>query len=93
VLVAVDSEDSRAESNLIAGRLRARGIPTEVAAKADKFGKQIQNAEKRGIPYVWFPPTAVKDIRSGEQIDADPDQWNPPAEDLIPNILTKEQNT
>ncbi|AWB92560.1 histidine--tRNA ligase [Aeromicrobium chenweiae] len=93
VLVAVDSEDSRAESNAIAGRLRARGIPTEVAAKADKFGKQIQNAEKRGIPYVWFPPSAVKDIRTGDQVDADPDQWTPPAEDLTPNILNKEQNT
>ncbi|MCL3819094.1 histidine--tRNA ligase [Aeromicrobium wangtongii] len=93
VLVAVDSEDSRAESNAIAGRLRARGIPTEVAAKAAKFGKQIQNAEKRGIPYVWFPPAAVKDIRSGDQMDADPDTWAPPTEDLTPHILTKEQNT
>ncbi|MRK01520.1 histidine--tRNA ligase [Aeromicrobium sp. S22] len=93
VLVAVDSEDSRAESNAIAGRLRARGIPTEVAAKADKFGKQIQNAEKRGIPYVWFPPSAVKDIRSGDQVDADPDQWMPPTIDLTPSISPKEQNT
>jgi histidyl-tRNA synthetase len=93
VLVAVDSEESRAESNAIASRLRARGIPTEVAAKADRLGKQIQAAEKRGIPYVWFPPAAVKDIRSGDQVDADPDQWNPPTEDLVPNILTKEQNT
>lgn len=93
VLVAVDSEESRAESNAIAGRLRARGIPTEVAAKADRLGKQIQAAEKRGIPYVWFPPAAVKDIRSGDQVDADPDQWNPPTEDLVPNILSKEQNT
>jgi histidyl-tRNA synthetase len=93
VLVAVDSEDSRAESNAIAGRLRARGIPTEVAAKAAKFGKQIQNAEKRGIPYVWFPPTAVKDIRSGDQVDADPDVWTPHTIDLTPTISTKEQNT
>ncbi|MET0768044.1 MAG: histidine--tRNA ligase [Aeromicrobium sp.] len=93
VLVAVDAEETRAESNAIAGRLRARGIPTEVAARADKLGKQIQNAEKRGIPYVWFPPSAVKDIRSGDQVDADPDRWAPPADDLTPNILSKEQNT
>ena len=93
VLVAVDSEDTRADSDAIARRLRARGIPTEVAAKAARFGKQIQTAEKRGIPFVWFPPAAVKDIRSGDQVDADPDRWTPPAEDLIPNILTKEQNT
>jgi histidyl-tRNA synthetase len=96
VLVAVDDESSRAASNSIATTLRARGIPTEVAPKADKFGKQIQHAEKRGIPYVWFPPSSVRDIRSGDQVDADPDTWNPPALDLTPHILetpSKEQLT
>jgi histidyl-tRNA synthetase len=93
VLVAVDDESSRVDSNAIAQLLRARGIATEVAPKADRFGKQIQYAEKRGIPYVWFPPAQVKDIRSGDQIDADPATWNPPTEDLVPNILSKEQNT
>ncbi len=93
VLVAVDDEDSRADSNAIAQQLRARGIPTEVAAKADRFGKQIQHAEKRGIPYVWFPPTSVKDIRSGDQTEASPDSWTPPATDLTPTILSKEQTS
>jgi histidyl-tRNA synthetase len=93
VLVAVDDEDSRADSNAIAQQLRARGIPTEVAAKADKFGKQIQYAEKRGIPYVWFPPASVKDIRSGDQIEADLDTWTPPTTDLSPTILSKEQTS
>ena len=91
VLVAVDDEDTRADSNAIAQQLRARGIPTEVAAKADRFGKQIQYAEKRGIPYVWFPPTSVKDIRSGDQVEASPDTWSPPTTDLSPTILSKEQ--
>ncbi|MET0930163.1 MAG: ATP phosphoribosyltransferase regulatory subunit, partial [Aeromicrobium sp.] len=91
VLVAVDAESSRAESNAIAQQLRSNGIPTEVAAKADKLGKQIQNADKRGIPYVWFPPSSVRDIRTGDQVDADPGTWAPPAEDLVPSILTKEQ--
>ncbi|MEJ7635706.1 histidine--tRNA ligase [Aeromicrobium sp.] len=96
VLVAVDTEDSRAGSNAVAQQLRSRGIATEVAPKADKFGKQIQYAEKRGIPYVWFPPTSVKDIRSGDQVDAEPTTWAPPTEDLTPHILrtpSKEQNT
>jgi histidyl-tRNA synthetase len=93
VLVAVDDEDSRADSNAIAQQLRARGIPTEVAAKADKFGKQIQYAEKRGIPYVWFPPASVKDIRSGDQIEAALDTWTPPTTDLSPTILSKEQTS
>ena len=94
VLVALIDEESRAESDAIAQQLRYRGIPTEVAATAQKFGKQIRYAERRGIPYVWFPATAetpqqVKDIRSGDQTDAQPDIWAPPAHDLRPRI--KEQ--
>ena len=98
VLVALVDEESRDISDEVASRLRARGIPTEVAATAQKFGKQIRYAERRGIPYVWFPPAAksddaheVKDIRSGDQVAADPDEWNPPADDLTPHV--KEQHT
>jgi histidyl-tRNA synthetase len=88
VLVALVDEESRDISDEVAARLRARGIPTEVAASAQKFGKQIRYAERRGIPFVWFPgdPHEVKDIRSGDQNAADPDEWNPPAEDLTPHI-------
>jgi histidyl-tRNA synthetase len=89
VLVAVTDEAGRAESAAIAGALRARGIPVEVAPKADKFGKQIRYADRRGIPFVWFPDAeggSVKDIRSGAQEPADPARWAPPAEDLHPRI-------
>ena len=53
--------------------------------RAQKFGKQIRYAERRGIPYVWFPGAEthtgeVKDIRSGEQVAADPTTWTPPEE-------------
>lgn len=93
VLVALADEESRPASDAIAQRLRSRGIPTEVAAAPQKFGKQIRYGERRGIPFVWFAgsdggPDQVKDIRSGEQVDADPDTWNPPAEDLVPAIVT-----
>jgi histidyl-tRNA synthetase len=94
VLVSLADDESRAEATDVARRLRARGISTELAPKPDKFGKQIQHAEKRGIPFVWFPADgSVKDIRSGEQIPADPDHWDPPPADLRPQILsiTKEQ--
>ena len=96
VLVALVDEDSRAVSDDVAQQLRARGIPTEVAATAQKFGKQIRYAERRGIPYVWFPATAenphqVKDIRSGDQADAQPADWAPPAEDLHPRIKEQDQ--
>jgi histidyl-tRNA synthetase len=87
VLVAVDSDDTRSAAIATATRLRARGIPCEVAPKADKFGKQIRFADRRGIPYVWFSNNEVKDIRSGEQLPADPDAWQPPAADLRPSVV------
>lgn len=97
VLVAVADEDSRAASNDVAAALRARGVPCEVSATAAKFGKQIRTAERRGIPFVWFTQddgtSQVKDIRSGEQVAADPAAWTPPHEDLRPRVLTIEETT
>jgi len=92
VLVAVAEEATRAESVAIAQRLRARGIPVEVAPEAAKWGKQIKAADRRGIPYVWFPgedgaSDEVKDIRTGEQVTADADTWTPPADDLRPQVV------
>ena len=90
VVVAVTDEDSRPQSMRVAAALRSRGISTLVAPKAAKFGKQIQFADRRGIPYVWFPGAdgdEVKDIRSGDQVAADADTWMPPAEDLHPVLV------
>ena len=102
VVVAVTSEATRALSDRIAAALRARGIPVEVAPTAAKFGKQIKYADRRGVPFVWFPgsaagtsddgavevakPDQVKDIRSGAQVEADAALWTPPAEDLWPRV-------
>ena len=87
----------------MAAALRARGIPVEVAPSAAKFGKQIRYADRRGVPFVWFPgtdgatdpagestdpvPDQVKDIRSGAQVEADPATWEPPAEDRWPRVV------
>jgi histidyl-tRNA synthetase len=98
VLVALVDEDSRPASDALADQLRANGVPCEVAASPQKFGKQIRYAERRGIPYVLFPggaddPSAgaeVKDIRSGEQTAVDPATWTPPAADLEPHVTMKE---
>ena len=91
VLVALVEEDSRGESDAVAQALRARGIAAEVAPSAQKFGKQIRTAERRGIPFVWFPDqNEVKDIRSGEQVAADPATWNPPVDDLKPQVVVIE---
>ena len=88
VVVALPTEEERGECDRIAAALRRRGIPTEVAPTAAKFGKQIRFADQRGIPYVWFPgsPDTVKDIRSGDQVEADAATWAPPAADLTPAI-------
>ncbi|WP_412542773.1 histidine--tRNA ligase [Longispora sp. K20-0274] len=88
VLVALPAEEDRPACNRIAAALRGRGIAVEVAPAAAKFGKQIKFAEKRGIPFVWFPgdEQTVKDIRSGEQSVADPATWTPPAADLRPTV-------
>ncbi|MBO0812648.1 MAG: histidine--tRNA ligase [Microlunatus sp.] len=92
VLVAVDTEDTRGAANAVAARLRTRGIPTEVAPKADKYGKQIRYADRRSIPYVWFTSSEtgaggeVKDIRTGEQLPADPSRWLPDEQDLLPTV-------
>jgi histidyl-tRNA synthetase len=94
VLVALPAEELRADCDRIAGALRRRGIATEVAPTAAKFGKQIRFAERRGVPYVWFPgvdgaPDEVKDIRSGLQVEADAATWEPPAEDRHPMIAAR----
>jgi histidyl-tRNA synthetase len=94
VLVSLVDEESRPGSDAIATALRERGIPCEVAASAQKFGKQIRYAERRGIPYVWFTTAGggheVKDIRTGEQVSADPATWVPPTEDLRPQVISRQ---
>jgi histidyl-tRNA synthetase len=94
VLVALAGETDRAQGIRVAATLRRRGIPCEVAPVAARFGKQIKFADRRGIPFVWFPATgdqssdSVKDIRSGAQAVADTSSWMPPAEDLRPRVVT-----
>ena len=70
------------------GAAPAAASPTEVAPTAAKFGKQIRFADRRGIPYVWFPASRdeVKDIRSGEQVPADAATWEPAAADRAPQV-------
>ena len=93
VLVAVADEAERPAADAVARTLRSRGVPTEVAPSAAKFGKQLRHAERRGIPFVFFPRGAdgsaatVKDIRSGDQVEADPATWTPPVDDLRPQVV------
>ncbi|TLK56510.1 histidine--tRNA ligase [Glutamicibacter sp. V16R2B1] len=91
VYVTLANDEAWHEAQDVAAALRERGIACEVAASAEKFGKQIKYADRRGIPFVWFTHAdgthEVKDIRSGEQLSADPASWTPPAEDLT-NVVS-----
>ncbi|GAA4378377.1 histidine--tRNA ligase [Paeniglutamicibacter cryotolerans] len=92
VLVALANDEGWHDAQDVAAALRSRGICVEVAAAAEKFGKQIKFADRRGIPFVWFigedGSHEVKDIRSGEQSSADPASWMPPAQDLHVGIVS-----
>jgi histidyl-tRNA synthetase len=91
VLVAVPGEAARPVCDRVATALRRRGVATEVSPTAAKYGKQIRYADRRGIPYVWFPVDhghEIKDIRSGAQQPADPATWTPPDADLHPVIAS-----
>ena len=98
VFIALTNDEGWSAANDVADALRARGIACEVSANAAKFGKQIKYAEKRGIPFVWFISTGdngeltheVKDIRSGEQVAADPASWMPSEEDLNVRVVPAE---
>jgi histidyl-tRNA synthetase len=93
VLVAVTDEERRVDAEAVADALRGRGVSALVSPAAEKFGKQIRFADRRGIPYVWFVGAGdaggdqVKDIRSGEQVDADASSWAPPEQDLRPQVV------
>jgi histidyl-tRNA synthetase len=88
----VADEDARGNALAAAARLRGRGIAAEVSPSAAKFGRQIRYADRRGIPFVWFSAAGpdgrdqVKDIRSGDQVNADADSWRPPNADLVPHL-------
>jgi histidyl-tRNA synthetase len=67
-----------------AGRqLRARGFNVEVYHAAKKVSAQMKYADRKGIPYVCFPPGEAgaqpefKDMASGEQTTAALDAWSP----------------
>ncbi len=81
VLVILNSQEDRPLAAETAKALRANGNKVELYHAPQKFSKQIAYAEKKGIPYVWFPPSEngaaheVKNMASGEQVEAKPDDW------------------
>lgn len=80
ILVVLPSEDRRALANETAQILRKRGYNVETS-HGGKLKRQLAYAEKKGIPYIWFPPFEdgldheVKNMDTGEQTQADPAIW------------------
>ncbi len=82
VFVTVFDEDTRAESARLAAQLRADGVRTELALESKKLGKQLQIADKKGIPLVAIigPEEAagglvkLKHLRDGTEITIPRDQ-------------------
>ena len=83
VLVVLPSEERRSLAADTARTLRERGFNVEVFHAPSKLKRQMAYAEKKGIPYVWFPPFEdgaaheVKDMAEGKQLEADPANWMP----------------
>ncbi len=83
IMVVLPSEGQRAEAQETAQTLRKRGFKVEVFHSGTKVRKQLAYAEKKGIPFVWFPPFGdtedqaheVKNMITGEQTPADPITW------------------
>ena len=85
VLVILWSEELRSETETLANGLRSRGVRTEMYHAPQKISRQISYAERKNIPYVWFPPQEpgaiheVKALGTGTQETADPQTWVPAA--------------
>ncbi len=71
VLVSLPNAETMPKAIKLAETLRSRGISTEVFHKPSKFGKQIEYADKKGIPFIAFTgeneALEVKDLTTKEQ--------------------------
>ncbi len=83
VLIVLPSDERREVMLGTAQVLRKRGFKVETYHAPQKIGKQIAYAEKKGIPFVWFPPFdeggahEVKDMTTGTQTAVDAATWKP----------------
>ncbi len=81
ILMVLPSEEQRPLAAQTARTLRERGYNVEQYHAPQKVKKQLAYAEKKNIPFVWFPPFEdgqaheVKDMSTGEQTTATPENW------------------
>ncbi len=75
-LVILPSEETRPLVMETAQILRKRGFNVETFHSPSKIKRQLAYAQKKGIKYVWFPDlNEVKNMDSGEQVKAIPNDW------------------
>jgi len=81
ILVVLPSKDIRDTALKTAQQLRSRGYKVETFHAASKLKRQLAYAERKSIPYVWFPPFEkggkheIKNMATGAQREADPQNW------------------
>jgi histidyl-tRNA synthetase len=78
VLLSVYDESNRAILNETAEKIRAYGIACEVFHSNAKLGKQIEYADRKGIPFVLFQngdQIEIKNLAEKTQHSVDLDQW------------------
>jgi histidyl-tRNA synthetase len=84
ILVVLPSEEQRKIAAETAHILRRRGFNVELYHSDQKLKKQLGYAEKKQIPYVWFPPFdestvhEIKNMMTGDQFKSDPTTWEKP---------------
>jgi histidyl-tRNA synthetase len=81
LMMIMPAEERRAEIIALCQQLRKRGLKVEMYHAARKIPDQMKYADKKGIPFVWFPDAdghKVKNMKTQEQGPADPDTWDKP---------------
>jgi len=82
VWATVFSEDTRTATLEAASLLRQAGVRVQVSTRVGKLGRQLKDADNRGVPYalVCGPDEAaagtvvLKNLTTGEQISGPPEQ-------------------
>lgn len=79
IMIILPDEAQREIVSETARNLRNKGYKVETYHSDTKIKKQLAYAEKKGIPYVWFPPFKegqeheVKNMATGEQKTTSPE--------------------
>ncbi|PJB69771.1 MAG: histidine--tRNA ligase [Alphaproteobacteria bacterium CG_4_9_14_3_um_filter_47_13] len=78
ILMILPDEEHRETAANAARILRKRNFNVELYHAPQKIKKQLSYAERKGIPYVWFPDLhQVKDMKRQTQAEATPEHWQP----------------